>query len=81
MFPLLSHLCRWRFRLRKKPENKKRRSVSAPAEREVFRAAKPCDVYVFESAYAAPCLPRSPLTGANRKTQEACQFMKKELSH
>jgi len=61
--------------LRKNLKIKKRRSVFAPAEREVFRAAKPCDVYVFESAYAALCLPRSPLTGANRKKQRACQFM------
>jgi hypothetical protein len=60
--------------LRKNLKIKKRRSVFAPAEREVFQAAKPCDVYVFESAYAAPCSPRSPLTGANEKMQEACQF-------
>ncbi|CUX54610.1 hypothetical protein AGR6A_Lc120035 [Agrobacterium sp. NCPPB 925] len=60
--------------LAKKPENKKRRSVFAPSEREVFRAAKPCDVYVSESAYAAPCLLRSPLTGAKDGKQEACQF-------
>jgi len=60
--------------LRKNLKTKKRRSVFAPAEREVFRAAKPCDVYVFESAYAAPCSLRSPLTGANNRKQAACQF-------
>ncbi|CUX43902.1 hypothetical protein AGR8A_Lc20139 [Agrobacterium fabrum str. J-07] len=62
--------------MRKNPKIKKRRSVFAPSEREVFRAAKPCDVYVSESAYAAPCLLRSPLTGAKNKKQEACQFIK-----
>ncbi|CUX50606.1 hypothetical protein AGR3A_Lc130295 [Agrobacterium tomkonis CFBP 6623] len=67
--------------MRKNLKIKKRRSVFAPAEREVFRAAKPCDVCVFESAYAAPCLPRSPLTGANMKKQEACQFLETSLSH
>jgi hypothetical protein len=67
--------------LRKNLKIKKRRSVFAPAEREVFRAAKPCDVCVFEGAYTAPCLPRSPLTGAKDKKQEACQFMKTALQH
>jgi hypothetical protein len=66
--------------LRKTRKIKKRRSVFAPSEREVFRAAKPCDVYVFESAYAAPCLLRSPLTGAKQATQEACQFIEIELN-
>jgi hypothetical protein len=61
--------------LRKNRKIKKRRSVFARAEREMFRAAKPCDVYVFESAYTAPCSPRSPLTGATKDMQEACQFM------
>ncbi|CUX59944.1 conserved hypothetical protein [Agrobacterium tumefaciens str. Kerr 14] len=73
--PLIGPPLRVTFSLAKKPENKKRRSVFAPAEREVFRAAKPCDVCVFESAYAAPCLPRSPLTGAQDEKQEACQFI------
>ncbi|MBM7322786.1 hypothetical protein WA845_25020 [Agrobacterium sp. CMT1] len=68
------------FSLAKKPENKKTPLGVCAFGTEVFRAAKPCDVYVFESAYAAPCLLRSPLTGAKNKKQKACQFIEIELN-